>query len=121
MSQTATLSDFIRTPFDGNAVYCGFETAPRCLSSVAAVSTGLWELILTAFMLVLAPVVLVALAGAFVVACLRIHASELGTESEIVAAAQPPVAVQKAAARESVDFNARARMAKCFVSDHLWN
>ena len=112
MSQTATLSDFARTPFDGEALYCAVEAVPKTL---AVVSSGLWELAIAGMMLVLAPIVLIALAGAFVVACLRIHASELGAESETLAH-QPPVTVPATA-----QFNTRGRLLECTISDHRWN
>jgi hypothetical protein len=113
MSQTATLSDFTRTPFDGEGLYCALGSAPKTL---AVVSSSVWEIALTGMMLVLAPVVLVALAGAFVFACLRIHASELGVENEVVCN-PPPIA----AAREPSHFSPRGRMLECSISDHLWN
>src|SRR4051812_39370383 len=107
MSQTATLSDFTRTHFDADGARCTFEIAPKSLSSLAAIPSSLWELAVTALMLVLAPVILLALAGAFVVACLRIHISEMGTESEIFPN-QPLSAVEEASRPTPVNFNRRA-------------
>ena len=112
MSQTATLSDFTRTPFDGDSAFCAFGTEFKPSSPLVAASSGLWELALTAFMLVLAPLILAALAAAFVVACLRMHASDLGTDGEIVADHQPPQ-VQVCVGR--------GRLLACATSEHLWN
>ena len=110
MSQTATLSDFTRTPFDAEALYCAFDAAPKTL---AIVSSGLWELALAGAMLVLAPLALIALAGAFVIACLKIHTSEMGAETETVT----PIAE-----RATPNFSTRGRISvECSIADHLWN
>jgi hypothetical protein len=111
MSQTATLSDFPRTSFDAEAVFCGFENDPKSRSTLSAVSNGLWELTLTACMLVLAPLALFALAGAFVFACLRLHASEIGADCE-AAINHPPVDLHDVR---------RRRLTHSFDCEHLWN
>src|SRR4051812_21256600 len=120
MSQTATLSDFVRTPFEGGANFCAFETELKSRSALAAASNGLWELAVTAFMLVLAPLILAALAASFVVACLRMHASDLGTEGETVTE-QAPVPFPNAGGREPIKFEGRQRVLSCHTSEHLWN
>jgi len=120
MSQTATLSDFTRTPFEGEASFCAFETELKSRSPLAVASNGLWELAVTAFMLVLAPLILAALAAAFVVACLRMHASDLGTEGETVTE-QAPIPFHNAGSREPVNFEGRQRLLPCPTSEHLWN
>jgi hypothetical protein len=111
MSQTATLSDFTRTSFECETEFCAFGGDLKSPSPLAAASSGLWELALTACMLVLAPLILVALAAAFVIACLRMHASDLCTEQEMVSGHQPPAPVCVP----------RGRLLACATSQHLWN
>jgi hypothetical protein len=128
MSQTATLSDFTRTSCESDAGFCAFETEPKLRSALSATTHGLWELAVTAVMLVLAPVILIALAAAFVVACLRMHVSEVETDAE-TGCGLPPASLPcvkqgdlgGSRGRDSFDLEVRSRLPRPTTSEHLWN
>src|SRR5258706_6211601 len=122
MSQTATLSDFTRTPFDLDAGSWALETDPKSRSALLAAYNGIWELSVTVIMLIMAPLVLVALAGAFVVAWPRMHHSVRGVPLEPTnysAITSPPI--------EQGDLQPlRGGMrtlppVQAIGSEHLWN
>ena len=121
MSPTATLSELERASSLEDFGSCALEERPvslpvRCAYTAA---TGIWEVGVALLMVVLAPFVLVLLAGSFVVACLRMQYEGEGGEPAdtttvtISESLESPVRISRQLCKRGRDIST--------ITSYLWN
>jgi hypothetical protein len=121
MVQTATLSDVSHSLFCDSATVPARET-PAVARSLAVACSGLGEFVVAGLMLILAPFILLSLAVAFVIACLRLQMFDMESDARAIGerasvSTRMPVAprleLRKIAMGRSRFLNTS--------SEHLWN
>src|SRR5258705_13404140 len=129
MVQTAKLADFSRAPFEvaGGQSAVAIGANSRSARILAVVGNSIWELLATASMLILAPLILLSLAAAFVVACFRMQYSDIAPEPHPAGAfAQessplPPDGNLRAQITRRSGSVGESRFLSPFAAEHLWN
>jgi len=113
MVQTATLSDV------SQPVYCDARERPAKAIGVAC--GGMGELVAAGLMLVLAPFILLSLAVAFVIACMRLQMFDMENGSRVTREeAHPPPKRLPALPELRRMAIGRSRLSNA-SAEHLWN